>query len=153
VELFFNFFISQIKVQIKLTMFCWKTIISSKITCLFQFFVNWSFFFCKLSKFCLKTIPLTHIWRFYFTILCCSWANVFLGEIFNNFHKYFFKRIFCHNFPSFKKRVKKILLLSLKLPKIITIAYNVKGCLRSFNFIFWILSNVAKYVYGWSSLE
>ncbi len=39
------------------------------------------------------------------------------------------------------------------MPKIITIAYNVKGCLRFSNFIFWILSNVAKYDYGWSPLE
>lgn len=38
---------------------------------------------------------------------------------------------------------------------IVTIAYNMKGCLRFFflKFIFWILSNMAKYIYGWLSLE
>ncbi len=31
--------------------------------------------------------------------------------------------------------------------KIITIAYNMKGCLRLFTFISWISSNLAKYTF------
>jgi len=37
--------------------------------------------------------------------------------------------------------------------KISSIAYNTKGCLRFFSFIFWISPNLAKYTYGWLSLE
>jgi hypothetical protein len=29
----------------------------------------------------------------------------------------------------------------------------MKGCLRFFAYIFWILPNLAKYNYGWSSVE
>jgi hypothetical protein len=37
--------------------------------------------------------------------------------------------------------------------KIASIAYNIKGCLRFYTFIFWISPNLAKYTYGWLSLE
>jgi len=39
------------------------------------------------------------------------------------------------------------------LPKIVTIAYNMKGCLRFSTFMFWIVPDLVKYTYGWSSLE
>jgi len=39
------------------------------------------------------------------------------------------------------------------LPKIVTIAYNMKGCLRFSTFILWIVPNLVKYTCGWLSLE
>jgi len=33
------------------------------------------------------------------------------------------------------------------------VQYDMKGCLRFYNSIFWILSNLAKYTYGLSPLE
>ncbi len=39
------------------------------------------------------------------------------------------------------------------MPKIVTIACNMKGCLRFCNFILWTVPNLVKYTYGWSSLE
>jgi hypothetical protein len=60
---------------------------------------------------------------------------------------------FCH---FCEKKIKNILLqisFSLSSPKIITIAYNMKGCLRFSTFIFWISPNLSKYTYGLSPLE
>jgi hypothetical protein len=52
------------------------------------------------------------------------------------------KRIFCHKFPVLKKknRQKKTIFWKI-LPKIATIAYNMKGCLR---FSASIFLNIAK---------
>jgi hypothetical protein len=38
-------------------------------------------------------------------------------------------------------------------PKIIIIAENMKGCLRFYILIFWILENLGKYIYGLLPLE
>jgi hypothetical protein len=40
-----------------------------------------------------------------------------------------------------------------QLPKIFTIAHNMKGCLRFYIFIFLILLNLAKFMYGLSLIE
>ncbi len=51
--------------------------------------------------------------------------------------------------PCLKKNSKNL----IDLPKIVIVAYNRKGCLRFSNFILWVVPNLAKYAYGWSSLE
>lgn len=70
----------------------------------------------------------------------------------------FFVANFCHLVKTFKKnkslsQIPCFLRLKNKmnkniLPMISTIFYNMKGCLRFFTFIFFILSNLAKYAYG-----
>jgi hypothetical protein len=67
---------------------------------------------------------------------------------------YLKKRILCRKFPVFKKKTspenqKKN---SKKLPKIVTIAYNLKRWFFYFR-IFYILPNLAKYTSGPSPLE
>ncbi len=48
--------------------------------------------------------------------------------------------------PEKKKRQKKQ--TNKSAPKIVTIAYNMKGRLRFSTFVFWVSQNVAKYAYG-----
>jgi hypothetical protein len=62
--------------------------------------------------------------------------------------KYLEKRNILSKFPCFfyKKPSKRT--YKFFFPKIATTAYNMKGCL-----MFWILSDLAKYSYGWLALE
>jgi len=45
-----------------------------------------------------------------------------------------------------KKNLRKP--IKLFLPKIIKVAYKMKWCFKFYIFIFWILPNLAKYIYG-----
>ncbi len=66
--------------------------------------------------------------------------------------KIFWKNNILQEIPCFlKKESQNDFFLIFK--KITTIAYNMKGCLRFSNYIFWILPNFTKYTYWWSSLE
>jgi hypothetical protein len=65
---------------------------------------------------------------------------------------------FCFEFLRFQKKLYHKLTISKKKSpekeiQIFNKAYNIKGCLRFSNFIFWTLSNLAKYTYGWSPIE
>ncbi len=75
-------------------------------------------------------------------IFCYFTKRIFLTE-------YFVKNsmFFSQKQHSPKKKNQK------KLPKVVTIVYNMKVCLRFSTFIFWISPNLSKHIYGWSSLK
>jgi hypothetical protein len=79
----------------------------------------------------------------------------FCDELFSILWKYFEKRIFWSQVAYYlqKKKFNKNEFLFLISSKIPVITYNMKGCLRFSIFIFWILPNLSKYTYGWSSLD
>jgi hypothetical protein len=69
----------------------------------------------------------------------------FLMTNFRHFAKTNFKNeIFCQKVLYFRWR---------QFAKFFTIAYNMKGCLRFYTFIFLILLNLAKFMYGLSLIE
>jgi len=77
---------------------------------------------------------------------------IFLWQVFSILQKkYFKKQYYVINF-TFKKIVKKPK-KSIFFSKLTTIACNMKGCLRFYTFMFWILPNLAKYIHGLSPLE
>jgi hypothetical protein len=73
------------------------------------------------------------------------WVSPNLANIIMN--DFLGKKKLCHKFPIYKKKFTKR--LNFLLPQIVTMAYNMKGCLRFSTFIFWISSNLAKYTYKW----
>jgi hypothetical protein len=81
------------------------------------------------------------------------YINVFFNKFLPICKKYFEERTFFQKFFFRETNSQKMKILVNKLEKILTLAHNTKGCLKFSDFIFWISSNVAKYIYGWSQLE
>jgi hypothetical protein len=82
-------------------------------------------------------------------------SDFFLWQIFCPFFEKYIekKNIIFTNSPIFwPKNCKKNKLLE-RLPRIATIAYYRKGCIRFSTFIFWTMQNLPKYTRGWLPLQ
>ncbi len=73
---------------------------------------------------------------------------IFLWWIFAIFRKIFSKNNIMLQTPFFFKKKNLRKPIKLFLPKIIKVAYKMKWCFKFYIFIFWILPNLAKYIYG-----
>jgi hypothetical protein len=86
----------------------------------------------------------------YFNLLSFESSYFFCGEFSLFYEKYFQKYILCLMFL-FEKQSKEPIFFNSS--KIITITYNMKGCLTFYTFIFGTSPNLEKYTCGLSPLE
>jgi hypothetical protein len=94
-------------------------------------------YFCTVP---LQQQPVDRTVLLYRTITSSSQYKGLWRRIFVFCEKYFETEIFCCKFPVLLKNIRQ---------KIITIAYNMKGCLRFSTFIFWSSPKLTKCSYGW----